>query len=95
MRKLALIFLTTTFFLTSCQLNHSNKLAEMAEEICLAMEQYDESNPITLMLVADSLVRISEEAKSLTKRQQLKLKQLLESDCPDGYEKLNSLISSW
>ncbi|QQS52314.1 MAG: hypothetical protein IPM71_06145 [Bacteroidota bacterium] len=95
MRKLVLISITSTFFLASCQLNQSKDLKKMTDEICFAMEQYDESNPISLLLVADSLASISEEAQTLSKREQLKLKRLLESKCPDGFNKLNALISSW
>ena len=67
---------------------------KMADEMCTAMDKYNEEDPMTMLDAASGMLDIAskeEEYGSVTESQ---LKETMEAKCPEGYKKFMKLAES-
>ncbi|MBX9851795.1 MAG: hypothetical protein K2X86_08560 [Cytophagaceae bacterium] len=79
-------------FLTSCGADQKI-VDQMANELCTAMNKYDEKDPMTMLSAAEDMMKIADNKtyESVTESQ---LKDAMTKMCPDGAKKFDNLANS-
>ncbi len=92
MKRITLMAITaTTLFLSSCGANQQ-AVDNMADEMCKAMDKYNEEEPVTILAAAEDIDRISKNEADYGKITEEQLKETMEKKCPAGYAKFLKMV---
>ncbi len=81
----------TTFY--SCG-GSSGAANNMADEMCSAMEKFNEGDAASMLEAANAMMEISKKEDEYGKVSEAQLKKAMEDKCPEGWKKFESLTGS-
>ncbi len=88
-RSVWLAALAGILLLNSC--DRSEAANQMADEMCLAMEKYEENDPMTMLSAANEMMLISKKTKEYGQVTDAQLKKAMLKKCPEGWRKFENL----
>ena len=94
MKKLLLFAFSITLFFTSCGGINQETINKLADEMCAAMELYEEENPMSIMKAATALTEIEKNADEYAGITESQLEAAMKTICPEGLVKYEALMST-
>ncbi len=89
MKKLFFLVLTAAIFLCSCGADQAI-VDSMTNDMCKAMEKYDEKDPASIMSAATDMSTIAEN-EDYGSVSEAQLYDAMEEACPEGLKKLKKM----
>jgi hypothetical protein len=90
MKKTLLVLIVVgTAIVSSC--SSSAAANKMADEMCIAMEKYKESDPMTMLDAAGDMMTISKKTEEYGSVTDAQLRRAMLKKCPEGWKKFEAL----